>query len=205
MPRPASALAEDLVGHYKYLEKTRTKMERLFNSSALVRRDIEQVYAGLYLNAVTSFEQFLESLFIGLLAERISPSLDTVVPRVTFRSDRVARDVVHSGRNYVDWLPYSYTEQRAKVFFRGGRPFSLLTPDEKRTIERIMYTRNSIAHQSKYSQMVFESKVLGSLPLAPRERTPTGFLRSRFRTAPVQTRYELYVTEMAAIARKLCS
>jgi len=42
-------------------------METLLGKGIIVRRDIEQIYNGLYLDAVCSFERFIEGLFIGLL------------------------------------------------------------------------------------------------------------------------------------------
>ena len=37
------------------------------------------------------------------------------------------------------------------------------------------------------------------------ERTPAGYLRSIFRTAPDQTRYEEIANTFAILARKLCA
>jgi len=204
MVRPAISLANKFIGHLNYLEKTRAKMEKLLTTGAIVRRDIEQVYAGLYLEAITSLERLIESLFIGLLVGRIAPGSSEIVQRVSFKSDRVARDVVFGGRNYVDWLPYHYTEQRAKAFFRNGLPFTSLDRADKRQVESLLYIRNVIAHKSSHSERMFEQEVIGALPLMPRERTPAGFLRSIFRTAPVKTQYENVVEEMVEVALKLC-
>lgn len=179
-------------------------MEFLLDEGRLVRRDIEQVYAGLYLDAITSFEHFIEHLFIGLIVQSIIPASLKIIPRITFKSYGVACDVVFGGKNYVDWLPYTYTEKRAKVFFRNGFPFTQLEKIDKNRLEQIMYIRNAIAHKSKYSLEKFEKEVIGSLPLNPRERTPTGFLRSIFRITPRQTRFENLVGDMAEISRKLC-
>ena len=204
MAKPANDLANALVGHLKALEWTRSKMETLLARGVIVRRDTECVYEGLYLDAITSLENLIEGLFLGLLTGRIVHS-SSVVPRVTFRSDRVARDVVFGGRNYVDWFPYRYTEQRAMAFFRSGTPFTTLDKAHKTQLENLLYIRNAIAHRSNYAKRKFEQEVIGSLPLTPRERTPAGFLRSRFRITPVQTRYENLVADIVSIALKLCS
>ena len=97
MVRPAISLANKFIGHLNYLEKTRAKMERLLTTGAIVRRDIEQIYAGLYLEAITSLERFIENLFIGLLVGRIAPASSEIVQRVSFKSDRVAHDIVFGG------------------------------------------------------------------------------------------------------------
>lgn len=204
MSRPALSLANEFIGHLNYLGKTRAKMEWLLTEGTIVRRDIEQVYAGLYLEAVTSLERLIEDLFIGLLAGRIDRHSLGIVPRVSFKSDLVAREVVLAGRHYVDWLPYNYMEERAKAFFRNGLPFARLGKPDKLQIENLLCIRNAIAHKSRYSQRRFEQTIIGVLPLQPRERTPAGFLRSVFRIAPIQTRYENLVRQMAEVALKLC-
>jgi len=205
MAKPTTSLANALVGHLKALEWTRSKMETLLTRGVIVRRDIEHVYEGLYLDAITSLENLIGELFLGLLTGRIVHSSSVVVPRVTFRSDRVARDIVFGGRNYVDWFPYRYTEQRAKAFFRSGIPFTTLDKADKARLENLLYIRNAIAHKSSYAKRKFEQEVIASLPLTPRERTPAGFLRSRFRITPIQTRYENLVTDLVSIALKICS
>lgn len=49
MPKPALHSVNTLIGHLKSIELTRSKMEQLFQRGDLVRRDLEVVYAGLYL------------------------------------------------------------------------------------------------------------------------------------------------------------
>lgn len=179
-------------------------MESLFSTGAIVRRDVEQVYAGLYMNAVTSLENVIEELFIGLLVGNLRTGTSGVAPRVIIKSARVARNVVFGGQNYVDWFPFDRTIKRAKAFFRGGRPFTSLTSTDKQTLDKMLYLRHAIAHPSSHAKRMFEEKVVGTLPLTSRERTPTGFLRSPFRVTPHQTRYENFISEMAHVANVLC-
>ncbi|MDO9580074.1 MAG: hypothetical protein Q7J06_05840, partial [Bacteroidales bacterium] len=93
MTKPAITCANDFVGHLKYIESTRSKTERLLIDETIVRRDAEQIYSGLYLEVVCSFELFIEELFIGLLAGSFAHPSNKVIPRVTFRSHLVAREV----------------------------------------------------------------------------------------------------------------
>lgn len=205
MPTNAITCANTFIGHLRYIEPTRTKMEGHIDRGTIVRRDIEQIYKGLYLEAVCCFERFIEDLFISLLVGRLRHTLSTIVPRVTFKSDIVARDVVFGGNRYVDWLPYSHTERRANAFFRNGLPFTSLQPRDKQLIDQICWIRNAIAYKSNYSMRVFEKNIIGSIPIPPRDRNPAGFLRSKFRISPVQTRYENLIVEMSGISMKLCS
>lgn len=205
MSTVAFTRAAKLIAHLNYLESTRTKTETLMYNGEIVRRDIEQIYKGLYLEVVCSFEHFLEDLFIRLLTGRCRHPSSSVVPRVTFKSSKVARDVVLGGHNYVDWLPYNHTQQRANAFFRNGLPFTLLESRDKQIIDQICHIRNAIAHQSNHAKKQFDDKVIGTIPITPRDRTPAAFLRSKFRISPVQTRYENLLIEMAGMAIKLCT
>ncbi|HET8891285.1 MAG TPA: hypothetical protein VFQ41_20445 [Candidatus Angelobacter sp.] len=177
-------------------------MEKLLADDRLARRDLERVYEGLFLSAFTRFEVLLEDLFFGLLVGRVSCYSCDSYPRVNFQSEKVARQVILRERRYLDWLPYGKTEELAKSFFRGGRPFTRLDDGEKSKLQTSLFIRNAIAHKSTYSSKIFTEKVLGSTPLAPRERTPAGFLRSQYRIN--QTRFQLYMNDVLAVSKKVC-
>lgn len=147
------------IGHLNYLEKTRSKIEYLFSKDQIVRRDVEQVYSGLYIEAITSLETYIENLFLGLLVGQIIHNSNKVIPRISFKSHIVARDVVYGGRQYVDWFPYYRTEDRANAFFRNGFPFTFLDKADKGVIENIFYVRNAIAHKSNYSLKKLKKKL----------------------------------------------
>ncbi len=209
MAKQVSVHFNGFVSHLNNLEKTRRKMESLLLKKIVVRRDIEQVYEGLYMSSITSLENWIEDLFIGLLVGRLKHCSSSVTPRVSFKSDRVAREVIFSDRNYLDWLPYKYTEKRANAFFRNGMPFTCLNKPENKAdlkkLEILFHIRNVIAHKSAYSKKKFENEVIGSSPVTQQERTPAGYLRGIFRITPTQTRYENLINEMASIAKKLCN
>jgi hypothetical protein len=202
---PALSCAIKFISHVKYVEPTRSKMEKSFDNGFVVKRDVEVLYTGLYLEAVCSFELFLEDLFIGLLTGKLyHPSRD-VSPRVNFRSHLVARDIILGGKKYVDWLPWSLIETRAKAYFRDGRPFTSISANDKQLVDQVCRIRNALAHKSDYSLRKLEEGVSGSIPLLVSEKTPAGFLRSKFRIAPVQTRYENYIGELVILAVHLCT
>lgn len=204
MVRALSTLANDFNSYIKSLERTRKKIESLFNQGDLSRREIEQIYGSLFLNAVIMFESLIEDMFLGLLTDKFKRKTFKIVPRARFKSNIIARDVVLSGKRYINWLPYEETEKRAKIFFRNGIPFTILKAAEKEILKKVHYMRNSLAHKSRYSLLQFERQVISSLPLIKREKTPLGFLRSQFRISPSQTRYENLINEIDSIARKLC-
>jgi hypothetical protein len=169
----------------------------------MARRDIEQVYVGLYLDAVVSFELFLEKLFIGILSGRIISPRKTVKPKVKFTSERVVKPIVFSGKKFADWLPYGRTQERARLYFYRGLPFSSLKKEDIEKIDNIMVIRNVFAHRSSHSLKRFKNDIIGDTPLNRVERTPAGYLRVLFRQNPDQTRFEEKIYSLGNIANKL--
>ena len=196
--------ADALDRRLRRLQRTGTRIEQVAQGGSLVRADLEALYEGLYIGAITNFEQFVADLFSGiLLGQVIYASRRRVVPRVDVKSSVVLTPLLNAGRPYVDWLPYRLTEERASTYFRGGRPFADVVPVEKQRMERWLWTRNAIAHASPHSNRVFVGQVIAGTPLPPRERTPAGFLRSEIRAGV--TRFENVLDEMRGVAATLCA
>jgi len=204
MPKLVQDHLNSFIGHLKYIELTRSKMEQLFSRKIIVRRDIEFIYEGIYLNAITHFENFIENLFINLLSNKAEHPSRDVKPKLLFSSTVICRDIVCAGKSYVDWFPYDFTIKRAKVYFKKGLPFTALEKADKKGISEILYIRNAIAHKSKHSVKMFTKHLIDGLILTPREKTPAGFLRSNYAASPPQTRYEFLIFQIVQIARKLC-
>ncbi len=204
MPRPASTLSDAYAARLRTFERARRKLERLHTAGHVTRHDVTLFYEGIFLRTVTTFEGLMEDLFVGLLAGGITPSKNCH-PRVTFQSHAVARDVMLGGRAFVDWLPYNFTDKRAAAFFRGGYPFANLAKVDIKLLDRIILVRNAVAHQSRAARRKFEEEVIDTAPVLPVERTPGGYLRTVFRVAPDQTRYEEMANTCAMLARKICS
>ena len=203
MPKPATTLSDAYASRLRTFERARQKLERLLIEGEVTRHDVSLFYEGILLRTVTGFEGLMEELFVGLLAGGIAPGKN-VHPRVTFNSHLVARDVMLGGRAFVDWLPYHHTDKRASAFFRGGFPFTNLEKADVKLLEKIIFIRNAVAHQSRAARNKFEDEVIGAAPVLPVERTPAGYLRTVFRVAPDQTRYEEIASTCSIMARKLC-
>lgn len=185
------------------LDKTRGRIEKLYVSKEIIKFDVEQIYSGLYLDAFVSLERYVEELFIGYLTGKMAPASRRVIPLVTFKTHQLAKDVLLSGKRYLDWIPYSTTRSRAEIFFHNGHPFSTLTSQQENLLENLHRIRNALAHRSEHSYDVFSRLVIGDLPLNPLEKKPASFLRSTFRAHPYQTRFENYLTEILSIAQQL--
>ena len=69
-------------------------METLYLKRVVVKRDIEQVYVGLFMDTLTSFEQLIEELFVGLLSRRFVVQQAIIVPLMTFKNKKAIRPAV---------------------------------------------------------------------------------------------------------------
>jgi len=167
-----------------------------------VRRDVDLLYEGLFLRTVVEFEDFLETRFFEIVSGRIGGGRARMGARISTTSALALREIVLGGDDYVKWLPYSETEDRANRFLKGGRPFSLLGDDDKSKIAQITFIRHAIAHSSEFARGQFLRKVVGSTNLLPKEKSPAGFLRSVAR-APNITRYQVYSSALGSISMKL--
>ena len=204
MAKNTASISNDFNGRLRSLEYTRKKLASLFLDGLVTRRDLEQVYQGLFLEAVAVFESCIEQLFMGLLTNQITAYSNRSLPKVNFLSRATAWPIVVGGRFY-DWLPYSRTIEHAKCFFKDGHPFTALDNNEVEKTEEFRIIRNVIAHRSDYAKKQFEAKVIGSTALSPREKKVGAYLSGNFRLSPPQTRYENLVINMASIFEKICS
>src|SRR3954451_155221 len=195
--------AENELRHrLRRLEKTRLRIERLHKAKNLPRQDVERLYEGLFLSMVTGFERFLERLFFEVILDEARHTT-RVLPKASFGSLRTLRDFVLADQGYADWLPYSTTEDRARLFLRKGRPFTEMPGSSKGEMKRWMAIRNAIAHSSDHSRQKFQRIVVGNTPLPPRQRNPAAWLRSSSKIG--LTRFELARREAASIAHGLNS
>lgn len=198
----SSILSDDFNRKIISIERTRSKMEKLFSQRHLNRKEIEQIYSILFLNVFTFFENFLEELFIGLLCGKVRSS-SKVYPKIFVKSSVAAREVVFQDRNYFNWLPYKNTKNMAECYFRKGYPFLRLTKNDIQILEEMHVVRNAIAHKSRSASKKLETEIFSNISLLQREKTPGGYLRSIFRTAPQQSRFENYVITLSSYAIKL--
>jgi hypothetical protein len=181
------------------LERTRLKLESAEAASILSATDSGALYEAVFMRAFTSLESFFEELFFAVVLGNTQHPRGRALPRSTFKSHRVLREFVLGDRDYVDWVPFGRVEQRARVFLRGGRPFTDLPPAQQQRVRQWHATRNAIAHPGTHARRQFERQVVAQLPLLARERTPAGFLRSE--AQPGRRRLEFILREMSQIAR----
>jgi hypothetical protein len=185
------------------LNATRHRMERLFAAQQINKTDLDSVYEALFLRAVTSFEAFLEDLFIAILVGRARYNRQRVKVLMAASSREALMQILLQGNAFMNWLPFANTEKRAKIYLKDGRPFTELDDGDKSQLKTITVIRNAIAHKSPYALSEFE-KTVNSIPLLQNERNPAGYLRSRITSGPAQSRFEVYMGQLGKCAGLLC-
>jgi hypothetical protein len=186
----------------KLVNSTAKKADWLVGQARLSDADGMRIYEGLFVGAVANFEALVEDVFIAYLLD--DGPRRRVRPRAKCRNTTDARSIVLGERDYVRWLPYSFSRKRAVAFLSEGRPFSKLSHQDEEFLGQCLTVRNAIAHRSETAVRKFRALMQGRLGLGPQEATPGSHLRSVFRVGPRQRRLENYLAEMARIARFLC-
>lgn len=203
MPKLCNRLYQSFSERTTSIESTRSKMEGLLTAGSINLNDIQHLYAGLYMELFTEFESLLEELFFGLYNGTYFSRHYTINRKSRITPVSEIQPIVYSGKAYVNWLPYKeHTLKRAKLYFDLGEPFRQLTNVEIQLISNYHIIRNAIAHKSPNSLDKFNS-IIAALPLLPRERTPTGYLRS-IPGGTGQNQFQIAVGELKVLANKLC-
>jgi hypothetical protein len=186
------------------LDYTRKRMEQLYLDGALAKRDIDSAYESLFLRAVTSFETFLEELFLAILERRKRYHHSRHVSLLMTTPSRSAlMDILLQGDKYLTWLPFRETKKRAILYLVDGRPFTELDNGEESIVQTITTIRHAIAHKSRHAMREFREKVIGAQALLHGEKSPAGYLRAHVRSGARETRLEVYVSALGLIAVKL--
>ncbi|MDP3296017.1 MAG: hypothetical protein Q8N09_00220 [Thermodesulfovibrionia bacterium] len=204
MAKHSSAYFFQFISHLNNVEHTRKKMEFLYEQKLIVERDLNFVYSGLFLDVITNFENMIEDLFTDLLTGNTKHLSRKVQTKIIFPTINICRDIVYGTKSYIDWFPYDQTLKRSNIFFKNGLPFSSLEKQNKTILQEMVYIRNALAHKSRHALKMFNREVIKDKVLIPKEKSPIGYLRRIVALAPRQTQYEVYISEIANIAKILC-
>jgi Cft2 family RNA processing exonuclease len=179
-------------------------MEALHADERIALRDLHTVYEALFLRAVTSFEGYLEELFISIVKQRVRYKRSRGVSvLIQAASNEALLEILLQGAKYMQWLPYEYTEKRARLYLKDGKPFCDLNDGDKSKIKTISTIRNAIAHKSEYAMREFNRTVIGNQALLRGEKRPAGYLRSQVSANTGHNRFMIYIAELARIAETL--
>jgi len=205
MPKSSKTLYREFSKKANEINTVRQSFEKANASKSISDIDIIQAYAGLYFDLFTEFERTIEALFLGLLNNDIKHN-NTLVKRKLRISPKSEIENVLIGakpQQYLDWIPYYRTTDRAAIYFLNKKPFDSLTPADIKNIDTYANIRHAIAHKSKKSLKAFND-IIKSLTLLTHEKTPAGYLRSIPNPAVGQTQFEIISAQLTLIIYTLC-
>ena len=183
------------------IQKTLRNVARAHSKGVLVKRDLTEVYEGLFLQSVVGFELLVEDVFLRLLAGQLSHARATK-PVVVFPNVPAARKIVTRDR-YQDWLPYNKLKELSQIYFMDGKnPFDACPSRHSNEIQKACYIRNYIAHKSDYAKRIFDKKVVAPTSLPRGQRNLLGYFR--FPHASAVTKFDYHLGELVNAARWLC-
>lgn len=197
MSRPLDVLQNEI----RKSEGFRLTSESLLKRSLIKKGEIDYIYEMIFLSLLVELENYIEDIIIEMMCGSHVPVACNFHRRIVFRSSIVAREALYGGLGYTNLLPIDRAIVKAKIFFRGGRPFSLIGDDEKKILSFLHAIRNCIAHKSRSSIISFERELSKRHTLPPSQRTPARYLRSGFSAR--RTRYEVEIGNLLGIVRKL--
>jgi len=180
-----------------------------------------RVVALAFLQAVTGWEDLVEAVFVRYLAGSSSPngyrpSLRLAPAKSLSHAFQLAsgEPTYDSSRHYIVWNRWRAVEDRAKVFFEAGRPFTNVTDHEKQRLAASIVIRNRIAHNSAKCKRDFVGLAKEHLGLSADDHLPQGFSvgkllltsSSRLFGPGAQTRpyIEHYLEVLRKASQRLC-
>ena len=190
---------KDLISELKRYSRLVKKQKQLVSSGTLSSRDLNFIYEIAFLSAFTSFEVFIERQFEALACGRPYYRKRPVQRRVIIKSEAIAHDTIKGVNLFPKYLPIENMEKLARIYFRDGKPFTLLSDVNKISLRKSQAVRNYIAHRTRSSRNRFERQVLSGVTLRPSRRNPAGFLRSPLSNN--QDRFEQVIADLANIAK----
>ena len=135
----------------------------------------DMIIENLILNIYSSWEQFLESIFIGYMLGNKSDNGTEITKFVTPTNEEHAYNLIKNVTLYPDWADIEKVLINAENFFDDGGPFVLLKT-LKGELYAIKKVRNAIAHVSKKAKQDFENLVRGKVGYLPADISPVKFV-----------------------------
>lgn len=133
------------------------------------------IIENLVLNICSSWERFLEDIFIAYMRGNKSENGDAIRTFVSPVTDEHAYNLIKNVTTYPDWTDINKIIINAENFFEDAGSFKLLHT-LKGDINAMKKIRNAIAHISKNARNEFENLVRGKIGHLPNNITPAKFV-----------------------------
>jgi hypothetical protein len=175
-----------------------TRRLRTEQGTPLHIRDQEETVSLCLLKLMLAWEAFLEEAFLKYMCGAASAAAH-YPPLMAARERSTASAYVRIlGRSrYLSWSRHEL-DQRARLHFVGGVPFSLPAAAAAAALDEMVAVRNRVAHRSQHATQEFRTVVRTQIGYFPKGMTPGRFLMMQ--SSGVMT-LELYAVNLLATAR----
>lgn len=168
----------------------------------LGRRTVYLITELAFLRIFLAWEDFLEQSFVrymcgGMTASGYRPQL--YVNPVSLDH---AYDILRGQRAFVEWSNGGDVLQRARLFFRNGRPYHPAIAGALQELDEMRILRNGIAHRSAAAIRHFEDLARKLLGYRPRGVTP-GLLLASTHSPSGRTHLHHYSEVIKAVAYQI--
>ena len=171
--------------------------------AVLSRGQMCLITEGIFVRAFTSYESFLEELFILYACGKPTISGKQLKRYISPKDGKHAREIIKSGMNFLEWNSPDILIQRSETYLNGGPVKQAITLHKAR-LEVIRKVRNAIAHRSDEAWVRY-TKIVGNELRAPPLSMPEPgeFLLMSDPSAPTQyflLTYLLILKNVAVVA-----
>lgn len=200
--RKVSAVLVDLSDELKSLARLDAK-----NQAELSTKKAQLVLAteGIFFRAFRAYENFLEDVFILYVMEKPSVAGHVFSSFLKPMHFDHARELLRSGRPFLDWTNPETVMDRAETYVKDGGPIKTTLAGAKQDLLDMKAIRNHIAHNSAESQKTFDKlirKVRGTAPMT--KVAPGEHLLTQVKGAAQGTYYLLhYLDRLANISEAI--
>lgn len=126
-------------------------------SRPILKKHKADVISLSFVKLLLAWEEFLEESFLRLL---ITKNIRGVKSLLNVRTKNEAFKIIKGdGRQFIDWADVKRVRERAKIYFKNGKPFEYYLAAGSLHIDRMRIIRNRIAHRSEFSRKQFEDLV----------------------------------------------
>ena len=135
-----------------------------------------------FMNIISAWEEFVQAVFVRYMIGGTSESGYSPILRIgKCQSLNHALELI-SGKDgfdpsidYLDWSNWPKVIRKAKIFFNGAEPFSLLTDNRRQLIKDSVIIRNRVAHSSTKCKQAFSKLAKKYLGISENDALPKGF------------------------------
>jgi len=164
-----------------------------FSSARFKNSHFYQIVELAFLKSFLSWESFLEEAFTLYLLGQRAPSGYKPICYATPINRQHATDLLVAEARYCDWTVADRVIERAKRFFKQGKPFVTAVQPHIHLLNNVKTIRNAITHASDEAEEKFRGLVRNELTYYPAAMAPGSFLMTvKPNLSPPKRYFQIY-------------